>query len=56
MTNRRDDEREGTEEAEERLREERVCRSDELGAAWRRNHPSEGEEGGKGRPGQGRQA
>ncbi len=51
MTDRRDDERKGTEEAEERLREERDRRSDELREAWRRNHPSEGEEGGKGRPG-----
>jgi len=43
------------EEAEERLREERDRRSDELREAWRRNHPSEEEEG-KGRPGRGRQA
>ena len=45
-----DEEREGLsrEEAEER-REERERRSDDLREAWRRNHPSEEEEG-KGRP------
>jgi hypothetical protein len=48
---RRDEERErpSREEEEERT-EERDRRSDELREAWRRNHPSEGEEGEKGRP------
>jgi len=61
MTDRRDERdrerREGRQsgEAEERLREERDRRSDELREAWRRNHPSEEEEG-KGRPGRERQA
>jgi hypothetical protein len=34
----------------ELARTEREARSDELGEAWRRNHPSEEEEG-EGRPG-----
>ena len=42
-------------EDEERLREERERRSDELRESWRRNHPSEEEEG-KGRPGRGHPA
>jgi len=49
MTDRRDDERKRTDEADEHQREERDRRSDELREAWRRNHPSEEEEG-KGRP------
>ena len=60
MTDRRNDrdherrERKQTEEADKRLREERDRRSDELKESWRRNHPSEQEEGGQGRPGRGR--
>ena len=52
--NERDDERERTEKARERRREdeERERRSDELRESWRRNHPSEEEEG-KGRPDKG---
>lgn len=50
MTNRRNDKRKPTEEADERRREERSRRSDELKEAWRRNHPSEQEEGRKDRP------
>ena len=60
MTTDRREERDGerrerrqAEEDEERLREERDRRSDELKESWRRNHPSEEEEG-KGRPGRGR--
>ncbi len=59
MTDRREErdlerrERLQSEEDEEQLREERGRRSDELREAWRRNHPSEEEEG-KGRPGRGR--
>jgi len=49
MTDRRDDERKRTEEADEHQREERDRRSDELREAWRRNHPSEQEEGRKDR-------
>ena len=48
MTDRRDDERERTEKDDGRLREERERRSDELKESWRRNRPSEEEEG-KGR-------
>jgi hypothetical protein len=57
MTDRREErdgergERRQAEEDEERLREERDRRSDELKESWRRNHPSEEEERGKGRPG-----
>lgn len=48
------DERERTEKDRERRREdeERERRSDELRESWRRNHPSEEEEG-KGRPDKG---
>jgi hypothetical protein len=49
MTDRRDDERKRTEETDEHQREERDRRSDELREAWRRNHPSEQEEGRKDR-------
>ena len=60
MTDRREErdperrERRQSEEDEERLREERDRRSDELKESWRRNHPSEEEEDGKGRAGRGR--
>ena len=47
--NERDDERKRTEETDEHQREERDRRSDELREAWRRNHPSEQEEGRKDR-------
>lgn len=60
MTDRRndhDDERRDRrpkdEEADKRLREERNRRSDDLKESWRRNHPSEQEAGGMGRPGKG---
>ena len=59
MTDRREErdgerrERRQAEEDEERLREERDHRSDELKESWRRNHPSEEEEG-KDRPQKGR--
>jgi len=59
MTDRREErdgergERRQAEEDEERLRKERDRRSDVLKESWRRNHPSE-EEDGKGRPGRGR--
>ena len=43
-------ERRKAREVEERLKEERKRRFEELSEAWRRNHPSE-EEGGKGLPG-----
>ena len=62
MTERREErdgerrERRQAEEDEERLREERDRRSDELKESWRRNHPSEGEEVGKGLSGRGRRA
>jgi hypothetical protein len=62
MTDRREErdperrERRQAEEDEERLREERDRRSEKLREAWRRNHPSEEDEGGKGRPGRGRRA
>jgi hypothetical protein len=55
MTDRREErdgerrERRQAEEDEERLREERDRRSETLREAWRRNHPTEGEEGEKGR-------
>ena len=45
MTERRDDEREKADREERRRREERERRSDALKEAWRRNHPSEPEEG-----------
>jgi hypothetical protein len=57
MTDRRsrDDEREMPSREEETQRlEDKERRSDELQEAWRRNHPSEEEEGGKGRPGRSR--
>ena len=60
MTDRREErdgerrERRQAEEDEERLREGRVRRSDELKESWRRNHPSEEEDGGKGPRGRGR--
>ncbi len=54
MTDRRDEERERTErEADARRREDRERRSDQLKESWRRNHPTEEEEGGPGRPGRG---
>jgi hypothetical protein len=54
MTDRRDEERERTErEADARRREDRKRRSDQLKESWRRNHPTEEEEGGPGRPGRG---
>ena len=43
-------------EEHERRREDKERRSSDLQEAWRRNHPSEVEEGGKGRPGRGRPA
>jgi hypothetical protein len=50
---RRDEEREWlSQEEDEERREERDRRSDELREAWRRNHPSEEEEG-KGWPNKG---
>ena len=51
MTDRRDDEeRERTRREQEddvRRQEDSARRSDELRKAWRRNHPSEPEEGGE---------
>jgi hypothetical protein len=51
LTDRYEDERERTEKARERRREDekRDRRSDQLKESWRKNHPSEEEEG-KGRP------
>ena len=55
MTDRRDDERDRSSREEETQRlEDKERRSDELQEAWRRNHPSEEEEGGKDRPGRSR--
>jgi hypothetical protein len=57
MTDRRDDERERTrreQEGDERRREHVERRFDDLKESWRRNHPSEPGEGGKGRPRKGR--
>jgi hypothetical protein len=60
MTDHRDDERERTRrerearEGDERRREHVERRFDDLKEAWRRHHPSEPEEGGKGRPRKGR--
>ena len=60
MTDRRDEERERTRrerearEGDERRREHVERRFDDLKEAWRRNHPSEAEEGGKGWPRKGR--
>ena len=52
-------ERRKAREVEERLKEERdrerKRRFEELSEAWRRNHPSEEEDEGKGRPGRGRE-
>jgi len=48
--NERDGERKRTEEADERRRDERGRRSDDLQEAWHRHHPSEKEHGGKDRP------
>jgi hypothetical protein len=46
-----DEERERpSREDDEKRREDKERRSDDLQEAWRRNHPSEQEEGGKGRP------
>lgn len=59
MTDRRDEERERVRrerEGDVRRQEESERRSDELKEAWRRHHPSEQEEGGKGRPKRGRSA
>jgi hypothetical protein len=51
MTDRRDDERERPlREEEPKRREDKERRSDELKESWRRNHPSEKEDGGKDRP------
>jgi hypothetical protein len=44
-------ERKKSEEADERRREDKERCSDDLKEAWRRHHPSEQDEGGKGRPG-----
>ena len=60
MTNSRDEERErreraSREEDEKRREGDKERRSNELKESWRRNHPSEEDEG-KGRPGRGRQA
>jgi hypothetical protein len=59
MTDRRsrDDEREMPSREEETQRlEDKERRSSDLQEAWRRNHPSEEEEGRQGRPGRGRPA
>ena len=59
MTDRssRDEERERpSREEETQRREDKGRRSDELQEAWRRNHPSEKEEGRQGRLGRGRPA
>jgi hypothetical protein len=57
MTDRRDEERERpSREEETQRREDKERRSDELQEAWRRNHPSEQEEGRQGRTGRGRSA
>jgi hypothetical protein len=54
VTDRRDEERESTDR--EREAKERERRSDELKEAWRRNHPSEGEEDGTDRSRKGRRS
>jgi hypothetical protein len=47
----RDEERERpSRDEEQQRREHKERRSDELQEAWRRNHPSEKEDGGKDRP------
>jgi hypothetical protein len=59
MTNRSrpDEERERPSREEETQRlEDKERRSSDLQEAWRRNHPSEQEEGRQGRPGRGRPA
>ena len=58
MTNSRDEESEraSREEDERRREEDKERRSSELKESWRRNHPSEEEDEGKGRPGRGRRA
>jgi hypothetical protein len=43
-------------EEDEKRREDKERRSSDLQEAWRRNHPSEQEKSGKGRPGGGRPA
>jgi len=51
----RDEERERpSQEEDERRREDKEKRSSDLKESWRRNHPSEQEEGGKDWPGKGR--
>ena len=53
----RDEERERpSREQDEKRREDKQRRSSDLQEAWRRNHPSEQEEGRQGRPGRGRPA
>ena len=53
MTDRRGEERERlSREENEKRREDKERRSDELKESWRRNHPTEEEEG-NGRPGKG---
>ena len=57
MTDRRDEERERTQrewEDDVHRQKESERRSEELREAWRRNHPSEREEGGKRQPKRGR--
>ena len=50
-----DEERERpSREEDEKRREDKEKRSSDLQEAWRRNHPSEEEAGGKGRQGKGR--
>ena len=58
MANGRDEEREraSREEDEKRQEEDKERRSSELKESWRRNHPSEKEDEGKGRPWRGRRA
>ena len=57
MTNSRDEERErASREEDEKRQEDKERRSSELKESWRRNHPSEEEDEGKGRPWRGRRA
>ena len=57
MTNSRDEERErASREEDEKRQEDKERRSSELKESWRRNHPSEKEDEGKGRPWRGRRA
>ena len=51
-----DEERERLSREEHERRREDERRSNDLQEAWRRNHPSEEEEGGQGRPGRARPA